>query len=153
MKETTLASSISAFCALALPVDATDAAIVERDQQLSGRKPDAAERYRDAREQLLERRRDRLRHELIEVPGAVYPDDEWEQFCRKFERNPVSVARFTQGTGTPDVADFDWAAFLRLAIEERISASTADLAPAIHQPPFPPGYGPPPLEVYDVIFG
>lgn len=153
MKETTLARSVSAFCTLALPVDATDAAIVERDVQLSGRKAEARESYRDAREQLLERKRDRLKHELIEIPGAAYPDGEWEQFYRKFERNPVTLARFMQDTGTPGIADFDWTAFLSLAIEERISASSSDLAPAIQQPPFSPGHGPPPLEIYDAIFG
>jgi hypothetical protein len=153
MKETTLAHSLSAFCTLALPTDATEAAVVDRDLQLAGRKPEAAETYRDAREQLLERKRDRLRHELLEIPGAAYPDDEWEPFCRKFERNPVGLTRFTQDSGTPGAADFDWPAFLHLAIEERLSTSTSDLAPAIQQPPFPPGYGPPPLEVYDVIFG
>lgn len=153
MKEATLAESISAFDTLALPVDATDTAINQRAEDLAGQRPELAETYRDAREVLQKRQASRLRHELIEIPGAAYPDDEWGPFFQKFAHNPVNLIRFTQDTGTPVATDFDWAAFLHLAIEERISASTSDLAPAIQQPPFPPGHGPPPLEIYDIIFG
>lgn len=153
MNEISLASSISAFRTLALAADATAEAIVERETELSGRNPAEAESFRRAREQLLTHARGRLRHELIEVPGATYGKDPWESFCKKFERNPVGLARFVKDTRLPSSPDFDWVAFLSLAIDERVSASTADLAPAIKQPPFPPGIGPPPLEIYDVIFG
>jgi hypothetical protein len=94
-----------------------------------------------------------LRHQLLELPGASYGVNEWEDFCRRFERNPVGLTRYAQPGQTPSVADFDWKAFLRLAIEERISTSAADITTAIRQSPFPPGHGPPPLTIYDVIFG
>jgi len=153
MSEMSPISAISAFRILELPINSSEEDVVNRSDLLSGKFPARSEEFRHAREGLQTIRRDRLRNALLEFPGASYGGGEWEAFCKKFERNPVGVARFTPANQTPGFADFDWKAFLRLAIEERISSSPADINPAIRQAPFSPGFGPPPLKIYDTIFG
>jgi hypothetical protein len=144
------------FRVLQLPVAAAAELIVQRAEELVGdetRSPDEVYLFRQAREQLLTHPLDRFRHELFEVPDARYTDEDWDQLLREFRRNPVNLAAAVESAPGPSLADFDWAAFLRLVIEEKIHLPANNLVPAVEQPPFAPGYGPTPMEVHDVIFG
>lgn len=143
------------FQVLGLPVDATKKEIKERGEELS----DLAETdelrllYRWAVEQLFTNPRTRLEYELFEIPNAQYEDQQWEDFARAHRKNPVNLAVLVKSAPPARLEDFDLAALIRLFLDGVLTIPEADISVAIDGSPFLPGYGPPPLEVRDVIFG
>jgi hypothetical protein len=143
------------FQILGLSTDATNEEIVSRGQELDiiAETDDQRLLYRWAIEQLLTRPLTRLEYELFEVPDARYEDPEWEAFARAHRRNPVDLASLVKDARSPTLDDFDLAALFGLLLRDMLAVGEADIRTAVEGSPFQPGYGPPPLEVKDVIFG
>jgi hypothetical protein len=143
------------FETLSLSIDATNAEIVERVNELIDTADDEGQRllYRAAgQEQLLQHPLTRVAYELFEVPGASYRDREWEQFARGRQKNPIKLADLARECPPPGLNDFDFAALIDIALEGLLLVPAADIIPAVEHNPFSPHCGPP-LEVRDVIFG
>jgi len=81
------------FQVLRLPTSATTKAITERgDEQYIIAEPDDQLLYRWAVEELITHPLTRLLHELYEAPDTDYEDQDWENFLRKYKRNPIKRA-------------------------------------------------------------
>ncbi|GAA1557041.1 hypothetical protein GCM10009678_45070 [Actinomadura kijaniata] len=92
-------------------------------------------------------------HELLEVPGAAYRDEEWEDFARRHRRRPANTKALKRAAEELRTADFDLAAILGLVLDGLLEPPPVDLAEGVRAAPVPPGPGDPPLEVTDVLFG
>lgn len=143
------------FAVLGLSTTASQEEIVTRGQELCDLAENDEQRllYRWAMEQLITHPNTRLGYELFEPPDAQYEDREWEKFARDFRRNPIDLSTLTRDVAPPKVADFDLPGIASLLLDDLLEFSDVDLRTAIDHCPFPPGHGPPPLEVRDVIFG
>ena len=149
------ADKLNPFQVLDLPIDATNAEIVERVNELMETAEDDAQRqlYRAAgQEQLLQHPLTRVAYEMFEVPGARYHDPEWDRFVRSHQKNPVKLADLAKECPPPRLGDFDFAALIELALKGLLVIPDADITPAVEHNPFSPHCGPP-VEVRDVIFG
>jgi hypothetical protein len=143
------------FRVLKLPARASKEDIAERGRQLVASAATEQQRrlYRWAAEELSTDPLTRLTCELFEIPDADYEREDWEQFCRSHAKNPLHFEDLFRQHGPPSPEDFDVAALLDLILEGMLTPAEADLEAAVDNPPYEPGYGPPPLEVRDVIFG
>lgn len=155
------------FQVLRLPTSATTKEITERGDELSViAEPDDQPLYRWAVEELITHPLTRLRHELYEAPATDYEDQDWENFLRKYKRNPSrrgDLAGQVQGTlptvmedvPLPELADFDCGALMELLLDGLLTVPEVEITPALLESPWQPDPEPdkPPLEVRDVIFG
>lgn len=142
------------FHVLGLPTSADEAKIVERVEELhhelSAADLVAAQAAKTA---LLTDPAVRRLHELLEVPGARYGDEEWDTFVRRNGRLPVDAETLLAGSRPPMPGDFDLAAIAGLLAAALLDPLPVDPGPALREPPCRPGPGGPPLEVADVLFG
>ena len=143
------------FEILKLPINATNKDIVSRGQELCDLAVTEEERlrYRWAMEQLITHPLTRLEYELFEMPVTEYDDWVWDQFIRKHAKNPINLKALTAESEPPSVKDFNFAALIQLLLEDHLMVEQPDITVAVDNCPVEPGYGPPPLEVKDVIFG
>lgn len=145
------------FQVLGLPTDAKKADIVARGRELVDFAETEEQRllYREAIQQLITNPSTRLQHELFEVPDAHYENEDpvWDSFAKTYGRKPVDLKALVKDTAPANLEDFDLAALIRLFLDGLLTMPEADIMTAIDSSPLPPGYGPPPLEVRDVIFG
>lgn len=141
------------FHVLGLPATADTAQIVERVEELH-HELSAADLVtaQAAKTALLTDAATRRLHELLEVPGAQYGDDEWDTFVRRNGRLPVDADTLLAGSRPPQPGDFDLAAIAALLADMLLDPPPADPGPALRDPPCDPGPGGPPLEVSDVLF-
>ena len=63
------------------------------------------------------------------------------------------MAALAKETEPGRLEDFNLLALMRLLVDGLLTIPEADIAVVADSSPFLPGYGPPPLEVRDVIFG
>ena len=140
------------FTLLELPTTADKAAIAARAQELSEVDGEARLHVRWAVDQLLGSAATRLRHELFEVPGAVYRDPEWLGFERRHRKRPTAAATLAAASPPPRLADVDLPALLDLLLDGLLELPVPDLEAALRAAPFAPGCGASPLELSDVIF-
>lgn len=141
------------FAVLRLPTDATAEQIVRRGQEQTGTTSDDARRQlvEWAIEALITHPPTRALHELFELPDTGYDvDEEWERFVRVHRRNP---ARPGEVTPSAAAGAFDFVALVDAVVEDLRRLPEADIAAALAVPPVAPSPGPPPLEVWDVLFG
>lgn len=145
------------FKVLELPTNATKSEIVEHATMLVDLAETDEERvaYREALQELITNPSVRLQYELFEIPDTRYEDEDkgWDDFVSTYGGEPVDLNELVKETPPINLEDFDLAALIRLVLDGRLSISEADIRTAIDNSPFLPGYGPPPLEVQDVIFG
>lgn len=143
------------FHELGLPVDASDADVVSRGQERVelAATDEEAQDARRAMQELTTHPRERARHRLLEVPGTDYRDDSWERFARRNRRNPVDLNALAADARPLRVADFDLRGVVGLLLDDLLTPPTVDIGPAVRNAPEPPAFGPPPIEVNDVIFG
>jgi hypothetical protein len=142
------------FHVLRLPTTATKREIVERGQELYDTAETDEERhlYRLAKEQLLTAVHTRAEYALFEPPDTQYENVEWEQFIRKYKKNPLSPETLLEGITPIGLEAFDLPELLDLIFQEICNVPEPDINVAIHGSPFTPKIRPP-LEVRDVIFG
>ena len=143
------------FQVLGLPADATKADIVACGEELCdlAETEDLRLLYRWAMDQLLTNPRTRLQYELFEIPNAQYEDQAWKDFARKYGRKPVDLTALVKEASPARLEHFDLSALIQLVLDGLLTIPEADLTAVLDSSPFLPGYGPPPLEVRDVIFG
>jgi hypothetical protein len=142
------------FEILSLPTRASEADIAARAEMLTVTAMEAEKDrlYRWAREQVITHPRTRLEYEIFEMPGAIYHDPEWDRFEGKFARNPVDLRSVARGAA-PVLADFDLVALISILLDGLLEVPEPDLGRLVANPPIDAGFGPPPVEVRDVIFG
>ena len=143
------------FQVLGLPADATNEDIVTRGQELCelAETEDRRLLCRWAIEQLITKSSTRLEYELFEVPGAQYEDLDAEPFYRRNRRNPVDLGALARAAPPPCLEDFNLATLIGMLLDGLLKVPETDLQAIVDSCPFDAGYGPPPLEVRDVIFG
>jgi hypothetical protein len=143
------------FHELGLSVDASDADVVSRGQERVelAATDEEAQDARRAVQELTTHPRERARHELLEVPGTDYRDDAWERFAQRNRKNPVDLQALAAGAQPLRVADFDLRGVVGLLLDDLLTPPSVDIGPAVRNAPEPPAFGPPPIEVNDVIFG
>jgi len=143
------------FRVLGLPTSADTSDVTERGQELVELAETEQEelRYRWAMEQLITNASTRSEYEIFEVPDADYDRDDWDRFCRSYQRNPVKIKEVVEQQQPPAPEDFDVSALIDLVLEALLEMPQADLKAAVDNSPFEPGIGPLPLEVRDVVFG
>jgi hypothetical protein len=142
------------FQVLRLPINATKKEIVERGQELYDTAETDEERqlYRWAKEQLLTNMRTRLEYALFELPDTQYENPEWENFIRKYKKNPVPPDALMEEGTSSILAAFDVPALLHLLLQDIFTVPEPDINAALTGSPFLPRIRLP-LEVRDVIFG
>lgn len=142
------------FQVLRLPISATNKEIVDRGQELYDTAETDEERqlYRWAKEQLLTNPRTRLEYALFELPDTQYEDSEWEDFVRRYKKNPIQLDSLDERTSVNGLEAFNMAALLELLLQGMFIMPEPDIDEAINGSPFMPRIRPP-LEVRDVIFG
>ena len=143
------------FHLLGLPVGATEQDIVERLQELSelAETDEERRRFRKAADELVKHPSIRRQHELLEMPGAKYREEQWKAFEHRNKRNPVDLKALAAGASTPRTEDFDLKAIIGLLLDSLLSPPAADIRPAVDNPPVAPGPGASPVELSDVVFG
>jgi hypothetical protein len=141
------------FHVLGLPIDASEADIVARGEELC-QVADEAElpAIREAVTDLITHPAARRLHELLEVPGAQYRDDEWAIFAKSHKKPPVDLDTLANAARPLTAANFDLSAIVALVLDGMLSPPTVDLRALLHAP-VPPGPGGPPVEVSNVLFG
>src|SRR5258708_6500859 len=141
------------FQVLRLPISATNKEIVDRGQELYDTAETDEERqlYRWAKEQLLTNPHTRLEYTLFELPDTQYEDPEWEDFVRRYKKNPIQLDSLNEGISINGLEVFDIAALLELLLQGMFIMPEPDIDEAINGSPFIPIIRPP-LEVRDVIF-
>jgi hypothetical protein len=151
----TMAAQRNPFHELGLAVDASDADVVNRGQERIelAATDDEAQDARRAMQELTTHPRERARHELLEAPGTDYRDNAWDRFARRNRKNPVDLRALTAGAQPLRVADFDLGGVIGLLLDDLLTPPSVDIGPAVLGAPEPPAFGPPPIEVNDVIFG
>lgn len=143
------------FHELGIPVDASDADVVSRGHEWieTADTEEAAQDARRAMRELTTHPRERALHELLEMPDTDYRNTAWEQFARRHRKNPVDPRALVDGAQPLRVADFDLRGVLALLLDDLLTPPAVDIGPAVWNAPEPPVFGPPPIEVGDVIFG
>lgn len=150
------------FHVLGLPVDASDAEIVERGQEGTELAGTEEERklYDWAMRELIGHPDTRRRHAVTEAPDTDYRDERWKDFARLNGRNPANTRALTEaGSGGAPLkpSDIDWAALLgQLAAglgEAGAEAEARQIRAALEQPPVQHGNAVRTVEVSDVLFG
>jgi Asp-tRNA(Asn)/Glu-tRNA(Gln) amidotransferase A subunit family amidase len=144
------------FQVLRLPTSATTKEITERGEELSATaEPDEQLLYRWAVEELITHPSVRLLHELYEVPDTNYEDQDWENFLRKYKRNPIRRATALEPGLPQTLEDFNPGALMELLLDGLLAVPEVEITPAMLAEPWQPDPDPkdPPLEVQDVIFG
>ena len=149
---------LNPFQMLGLPTGATIREITERGDDLCATaEPGEQLMYRQAVEELITHPFTRLLHELYEVPGTDYVDEEWESFLRKHKRNPLRRATVELEEVAPlTLQDFNLGALLELLLDGLLTLpEDPGIMPAMLAEPWRPDPDPldAPLEVQDVIFG
>ena len=143
------------FQVLGLPTNATMKEVVERGQEVDQEAETEEARLlcRWAVEQLRTNPHTRLEYELFEIPATQYEDQEWDNFARANKINPVNLASLAREAAPARLEDFNLHSLIELLLDGLLTIPVADIALIADSSPFLPGYGPPPLEVRDVIFG
>jgi hypothetical protein len=146
------------FHVLRLPTDAPTRDIVERAAEAAELAGTDAERQAvvEAQRDLITHPAGRLRHELLEAPGTDYHDREWEAFEHRHKRDPIDFAAIAGDAAPLRRTDFDLPAVLGFAVDEVLTGlrpEPPDLAAALTDPPVPPRWDAPPVEVRHVLFG
>ena len=143
------------FHVLGLPTDASTEAIVARAREAAELAENDADRLAvvEAQRELITHPAGRLRHELLEPPGSDYRDREWETFEHRHKRNPINFAAAADGAPPLRREDFDLPAVLGLAVDEVLVPPEPDVPAALAEPPVPPTWDTPPVEVRHVLFG
>jgi hypothetical protein len=143
------------FRILGLPTNAGNDEIVSHGRELYETVDTDEKRLliRWAMEQLITHPLTRLEYELFEVPGTQYDDSDWERFLRNHRRNPIDVAALARKAPQPRPEDFDLGKLPQMILEDLLSLPPVDVSAALDHAPFEAGFGPPPLEVRDVLFG
>jgi len=143
------------FHVLGLPVDATNAQIVERAEELVQTCHDAAERDLVvwAKGELITHPLVRARHERTEPGRTDYEREQrWEDFVHDHRRGPVSAR--TLAVGAPlRTEDFDLAAVVRILTRWSADAELEAVDPLLCPLPATEADGVTRLEVRDVLFG
>jgi hypothetical protein len=143
------------FHLLGLPTGATKEDIVDRCAELVELTHADEDRHAvlAAQQELITNPAHRSRHEVLEVPGARYRDQEWDAFEHGNKRSPVDVKALA-GDGIPlRRKDFNFKAIIGVVLDHLLVPPTTDIRPAIERPPVEPMLGEPPIEVSDVLFG
>lgn len=147
-------ASANPFHVLGLPITATETEVVRRGQELCALADgDEEVRIRSAMGELTTHPLTRRRHELLEVPGADYRQEQWERFTRLNRKAPVTAETLADGSTPLRAQDFDLAAVLTLLLDDLLAPSAVDVRPAFEHSPVAPAPGAPPVEANDVIFG
>jgi hypothetical protein len=150
------------FHVLGLPTDADAGTVVRTSQDLAKTRTSREERALAewAEAELTGRPETRLRHELLEPPGADYLTERWDDFSRRYGAGALPRGALNAADTTLRTADFDLAAVLRQLVEAELAPPAApgppvvDVRPALEHPPAPFDLpDEPPLEVRDVLFG
>jgi hypothetical protein len=143
------------FQVLGLPTNATNEDIVARGQEFCdlAETDEKRQLYRWAVEELITKSVTRLEYELFEIPGARYENPEWDRFVKRNKKNPIDLNALIKETLDPGLEDFNMAALIKLLLEGLLTPPKADIKVAVEKSPFQPDWGPPPLEVRNVIFG
>lgn len=151
----TTTPSRNPFHELGLAVSATPGEIVRQGEERVelAESDEAARAARRAVTELNTHPRDRARYELLEVPDTDYSDEAWERFARRNRRNPVDLDALAGSAQPLRVTDFDLRAVVGLLLDDLLTPPAVDIGPAVRNAPEPPVFGPPPLEVRDVVFG
>lgn len=147
-------SAANPYHLLGLPVDADNETITRRGQELADLADSDAERDRYVRavRELIGDPVTRRLHQIREVPGAAYRDEQWSDFDRRHRRNPAAAGKPAGGAGLR-AADFDLVAIIDGLLDDLLEAPDVDLAAGIRNAPVKPRPAPPPPEVADVLFG
>ena len=143
------------FHELGLPVDATNAQIVERAEELVQTCRDDAERDRivRAKDELITHPLTRAKHERTEPARTDYPREErWADFVHGNRRAPVAARALTDGAAL-SAADFDLASAVRVLTRWSVDADFADAGPLPLELPSTEADGVALVEVRDVLFG
>lgn len=140
------------FHVLGLPVDATEADIVERAEEGIQTAPTAQDRelYDWAMRELIRNPRTRLRYELTEPPGTDYRDRRWAFFARTHRTYPAGL-----GGQNLSPEDFEVPRALRRTVRALAQAPLTDTGDALRTAPQAARVHDqePELEVRDVLFG
>ncbi|HTJ71468.1 MAG TPA: hypothetical protein VL551_28255 [Actinospica sp.] len=143
------------FHELGLPVDATNAQIVERAEELVQTCRDAAERDRivRAKDELITHPLTRAKHERAEPARTDYERAErWSDFVHDNRRAPVSARALTEGAAL-SAADFDLASAVRVLTRWSVQEEFAAAGPPRLELPSTEADGVARVEVRDVLFG
>ncbi len=143
------------FHELGLQVDATNAQIVERAEELVQTCRDDTERDRivRAKEELITHPLTRAKHERTEPARTDYEQDErWADFVHDHRRAPVPVRGVAAGA-TLSPADLDPRAAMRALIRWVIDAEPDDVLPQLRALPTTEFGGVTLMEMRDVLFG
>lgn len=143
------------FHELGLRVDATDAEIVERAEELGQMGRDAAERDRivRAKEELITHPLTRAKHERAEPARTAYEQDErWADFVQDHQRAPIPVRGVAAGA-TLAAADLDPRAAVRVLTRWALDAELDDVRPELRALPAGESGGVTLVELRDVLFG
>lgn len=143
------------FHELGLPVDASAADVVRQGQERVelATTDEEGQNARRAMRELNTHPRDRARYELLEVPDTDYANDGWSRFERRNRKNPVDLDALVAAGRPLRVDDFDLRRVISLLLDDLLTPPDVDVEPALAHAPQPPVFGPPPMEVCDVIFG
>jgi hypothetical protein len=143
------------FHLLGLPIGATKEDIVDRCAELAELARTDEERHAvlAAQRELITNPADRPRHEVLEVPGARYRDQEWDAFEHRNKRNPVDLKELGVDGVPLRRENFDFHAIIGMVLDDLLVPSANDIRPAVERPPVAPTLGDSPIEVSDVIFG
>lgn len=143
------------FHLLGLSTGATKEDIVDRCAELAELTHVDEERHAvlAAQRELITNPAHRSRHEVLEVPGTRYRDQERDAFEHRNKRSQVDVKALA-GDGIPlRRQDFNFQAIIGAVLDDLLVPPATDIRPAIERAPVAPTLGEPPIEVSDVIFG
>jgi hypothetical protein len=143
------------FHELGLRVDATNAQIVERAEELVHTCRDETERDRivRAKEELITLPLTRAKHERTEPARTDYEQDErWADFVHDHRRAPIPARGVAAGTALSP-ADLDPSAAMRALTRCAIEAEPDEVAPQLRALPTTEFGGVTPMEMRDVLFG
>ncbi|GHJ42011.1 hypothetical protein [Streptomyces sp. TS71-3] len=157
-----MAAKPNPFHVLGLSAGADAASVVRTGQDLAVTAKAHEERalVEWAVAELTGRSQTRLRHELLEPPGADYLAERWDDFVRRYGAAALPRGALNAADTAPRAEDFDLLAVIRRLVEGELATPgeaglpDVDVRPALERPPVPfvlPDE--PPLEVRDVLFG
>lgn len=143
------------FHELGLRVDATNAQIVERAEELVQTCRDQAERDRiiRAKEELITHPLTRAKHERTEPARTDYEVDErWADFVHDHRRAPIPRGGLAEGPAL-SAADVDLRTAIRNLTRWAADAELEEVLPLLRALPTAEFGGPTLVEVRDVLFG
>ncbi|MFJ9616187.1 hypothetical protein [Streptomyces noursei] len=143
------------FHELGLRVDATNAQIVERAEELVQTCRDEQERDRiiRAKEELITHPLTRAKHERTEPARTDYAMHErWADFVHDHRHAPIPRGGLTEGAAL-SAADIELPAALRALTRWAVDAELEDVLPLLRALPTVEFGGTTPVEVRDVLFG